>query len=60
MRNVKGKTVKRKIEVYRFVPAKKAKSKYYYVYRSSVTGRMVTEKYAKCHPKTTERERRTR
>lgn len=38
----------------------KAKPKYYYVYRSSVTGRMVTEKYAKCHPKTTERERRVR
>lgn len=38
----------------------KRKPKFYYVFRSSVTGRMVTEKYAKCHPKTTERERRVR
>lgn len=35
--------------------AKKANTKT--VHRSSVTGRFVTEKYTKTHPKTTETER---
>jgi len=35
--------------------AKAAKTKT--IYRSSVTGRIVKENYAKTHPKTTEKER---
>jgi len=35
--------------------AKKAKTKT--IHRSSVTGRIVTKKYAQTHPKTTETER---
>jgi len=31
--------------------------KYYYKYRSAITGRFVSEKYAKKHPKTTIREK---
>jgi len=38
----------------------KAKSKYYYVYRSAVTGGYVSAKYAKRYPKRTVRERRLR
>jgi hypothetical protein len=36
------------------------KGKFYYVFRSSITGLFVSAAYAKCHPKTTERERRRR
>jgi hypothetical protein len=31
-----------------------------YIYRSSITGRVVTEKWAKKHPNTTEKERVTK
>ena len=36
---------------------KKAKARKWTVYRSSVTGKFVTKKYAKQKPKTTEEER---
>lgn len=38
----------------------KAKSKYYFVFRSAVSGAFVSEQYAKRYPKRTVRERRLR
>lgn len=37
-----------------------AKSAYYYVFRSSISGLFVSAAYAAKHPQTTERERRRR
>lgn len=36
------------------------RSRYYFVFRSSITGLYVSSSHAKRHPKTTERERRVR
>lgn len=46
------------IIVYRSKKKDKKERKYYFVARSSITGRFVSLEYAKKHPKTTEIEKR--